>query len=120
MVLDILKAQKQKVKERKKDIDVYSGAYYTLGGVIAGFIFHDMWHKMELPGDKIEYSLITHQKIDNAKGIGYDKFIVTMLATGLMFAELFGWKGAAGSGGGLLLGYTYASTSQQGQYIGTV
>lgn len=123
MVLaDLAKANKEKVNKGKKDLDVYSGAYYSLGGLIAGFLFHDLYTTLKLPGydNKIDKGLISGTPINNPANANFDKMLVTFLATGLMFAELFGVKGAGASGGGMLIGYGYAQNSSKGRYIGSI
>lgn len=122
MIAELAKANKEKVNKGKKDLDVYSGAYYTLGGVLAGFIFHDLYHKFKLPGydNKIDKGLISGIPINNPANANFDKMLVTFLATGLMFAELFGVKGAGASGGGMLIGFGYAQNSSSGKYIGSI
>jgi hypothetical protein len=122
MIVEFLKAHKEKTVKHKKEEQVYSGAYYTLGGVITGFLIDEFYEKFHLPGfnQKIEHSLITHRKIENCKEIKFDKFVIMMLSAGIMMLELFGVKGAMASGAGIMLGYTYSSTSREGKYVGNV
>lgn len=121
MINELLSASKDK-KSGKKNNEIYEGAYYTLGGVVTGFIIAELWSKLNLPGldVKITTSVISNQNIDNANGLTMDKFIMTMASSVLALAGLFGLSGGAASGGGLLLGYTFATQSRKGKYLGQV
>lgn len=120
MIVDLLKANKQKKVQRKKDADIYTGGYYVFGGVISGMLIHILWEKLNLPGHDvpINHALLTGKELENTNSIKIDKFIMSLLSTGLMLSELFGLKGGAASGSGMLMGYTFASTAKDGKYIG--
>ena len=119
MVLKELGTAKKEKNSGKKNNEVYSGAYYTLGGLITGFIFDELWHRYHLPTDKISESLVTHQPIENVNGVSTDKFIVTLLSGLLALGDVFmGIKGGAASAGGFLMGYNYSNSFRNQRYIG--
>jgi hypothetical protein len=121
MLVEFAKAHKEKAKG-KKDSKVYEGGYYTLGGVAFGFLFVELWNKLNIPlqDHKIEHSVVTHNEIKNAKGITVDKTVALIISVGLMMSELFGLKGGLASGSGVLLGYTAATECRKGKYLGQV
>jgi hypothetical protein len=121
-IAEILKAKKEKEKGKKKDKTIYSPAYYTLGGLIAGFGLVYLWDKLGIPGQdhKIKNALVTGHPIHNAKEITVDKTVALTLAVGLMLSELMGVKGGMASGSGFLLGYTVGTDYRKGKALGNV
>lgn len=121
MVLNEFASAKKQQKEGKKNNDIYSGAYYALGGLISGYLFDEFWHKFNLPTDKVTESLINHQPIENINGITLDKFTITALSGILALSEVvLGLRGGAASAGGLMIGYNYAHAFRDKKYIGQI
>ena len=122
MIVEFLKTAKQRAKSNKKDVSLYQNGFYSLGGLISGFLMVILWDHCNIPhfNDNLQHSLVTHEEIKNAKGITTDKTIATMIATALMMSELVGVKGGMSSGSGFLLGYTMASALKTNKYLGQV
>ena len=109
-----------KLKNKKKGIDgIYSQAYYSLGGLIAGMLIADLWEKWDLPGNdkKLENSLLTGNKIEKSS-YEEDKLYQNMIAGLIIASEAIGVKGAAASGTGMLIGINYVTTARKGGYLG--
>lgn len=121
MITELIKAEKEKKKGKSVD-EIYSSGYYMLGGVISGFLLVELWNKLNLPGfdQPVDHAILTNKPIDNANKITVDKLVVTLLSGGLVIADVFGLKGGAPSGAGIMLGYTYNTAFRKQKYIGTI
>lgn len=120
--MELFKAKKEKEKGKKKDTTIYSPAYYTFGGVVAGIGLTILWDKLGIPGQdtEIKHALLTGKPIHNCKNITVEKTVVLTLAIGLMISELFGVKGGFSSGAGFMLGNAVATDFKKGKYIGNI
>ena len=109
-----------KLKDKKKGADgIYTSAYYTLGGLLAGMVIADFWNKFDLPGNnkKLERGLLLDNPIEKSV---YDeeKLYQNILAGLVMALEVFGVKGGVASGAGMLIGFNYVNSTKKGGYIG--
>ena len=109
------------IKQKDNNNSVYLSGYHMLGGMATSMIIAVTWDALfGHEKSKIKVGVLTGEPIKNVgDGIDLDKVIMMGISAGLTMAELFGGvKGAASAGAGIVLGYSYFNTSNQGSYIG--
>lgn len=125
-VLDFTKTiKKNQGKPGRNSQDIYLSGYHMLGGLVTSIIITKLLDSTTNTVDKAKNTKITHgiltgHPISNVgEGIKLDKLITMTLSTVLTASEVFlGLRGGASAGAGMVLGYTYLSTTKSGGYIG--
>lgn len=109
-----------KLQKKRKGVEgIYTTAYYTLGGLLAGLLIGNLWDRFNLPGNnqKLENALLTRQPIQKSP-YDEDKLYQNILVGLVMASEAFGIKGGIASGVGMLIGLNYSNKTKKGEFIG--